>query len=183
MMSKNCQLVHILLRLLDNPSRNSVKLSWVAQLLLEINPISVAQEKWESRANIAGWDIFLLRLPDNSSRNRAELAIIANCSMCWCVLIRCVMIRNFNVQTKFFCPFVAVFQHITYKIITKYSFEIYMTYSMRCLELLTHHLNGVWVFYISETGGRVSGPLGRALHRAGRKHSSDSARACGDFPV
>ena len=81
MMSKNCQLGHILLRLPDNPSRNCVKLSWVVQLLLELNPISVAQEKWESWANIASWDIFLLRLPDNPSRNRAELAIIPSCSM------------------------------------------------------------------------------------------------------
>ena len=84
MMTKNCQLGHILLRLPDNPSRNCVKLSWVVQLLLEMNPISVAQEKWESWANIASWDIFLLRLPDNPSRNRAELAIIASCSM-WSV--------------------------------------------------------------------------------------------------
>ena len=84
MMSKNCQLGHILLRLLDNPSRNCVKLSWVVQLLLEMNPISVAQEKWESWANIASWDIFLLRMPDNPSRNRAELAIIPSCSM-WSV--------------------------------------------------------------------------------------------------
>ena len=30
------------------------------------------------------WDIFLPRLPDNPSRNRAELAIIASCSM-WSV--------------------------------------------------------------------------------------------------
>ena len=48
MMTKNCQLGHILLRLPYNPSRNCVKLSWVVQLLLEMNPISVAQEKWES---------------------------------------------------------------------------------------------------------------------------------------
>ena len=60
-------------------SRNSVK------LILEMNPISVAQEKWESWANIASWDIFLLRLPDNPSRNRAELAII-ECIECMCDL-------------------------------------------------------------------------------------------------
>ena len=56
-------------------SSNSVK------LLLEMNPISVAQEKWDSWANIASWDIFLLRLPDNPSRNRAKLAIIVSYSM------------------------------------------------------------------------------------------------------
>ena len=39
-----------------------------------------------------------------------------------------------------------------------------------------YHLNGVWVFPINQTGGRASGPLGRALHRAGRKHGSDFAR-------
>ena len=60
-----------------------------------------------------------------------------------------------------------------------------MTYSMRRFQLLTrhdfliaseYHLNGVWVFPINETGGRASGPLGRAIHRAGRKHGSDFAR-------
>ena len=65
-------------------SRNSVKRIRVAQRLLEMNPISVAQEKWESWANIASWDIFQLRLPDDPSKNRAELAIIASCSM-WSV--------------------------------------------------------------------------------------------------
>ena len=87
-------------------------------------------------------------------------------------------------SNEILCPFFAVFQHITYKIITKYSFEIHMTYSMRRFQLLTrpdfliaseYHLNGVWVFPINETGGRASGPLGRALHRAGRKHGSDFA--------
>ena len=87
-------------------------------------------------------------------------------------------------SNEILCPFVAVFQHIAYKII-KYSFKIHITYSMRCFQLLTrpdfliaceYHLNGVWVLPINETGGRASGPLGQALHRAGRKHSSDFAR-------
>ena len=38
-------------------SINSVKLSWVAQLLLEMNPISVAQEKWESFPDVGGTEI------------------------------------------------------------------------------------------------------------------------------
>ena len=80
-------------------------------------------------------------------------------------------------SNEILCPFVAVFQHITYKIITKYSFEIHMTYSMRRFQLLIrpdfliaseYHLNGVLVFPINETGGRASGQLGRALHRAVR---------------
>ena len=49
-----------------------------------------------------------------------------------------------------------------------------MTYSMRRFQLLIrpdflaseYHLNGVLVFPINETGGRASGQLGRALHRA-----------------
>ena len=80
-------------------------------------------------------------------------------------------------SNEILCPFVAVFQHITYKIITKYSFEIHMTYSMRRFQLLIrpdfliaseYHLNGVLVFPINETGGRTSWQLGRALHRAVR---------------
>ena len=72
-------------------SINSVK------LLLEMNPISVAQEKWESWANIASWDTFLLRLPDNPSRNRAELAIIecmCDLPMYWMYILSYIMLSQ-----------------------------------------------------------------------------------------